>query len=89
MTTTLPSPGEATLTDTRRAPVQSEWHKCRMVRPSGTVSWPEHQQAWQEYNKRWRGHQSAERIAERGGFGYAEITSLLGREPTTWQERKV
>lgn len=32
--------------------------------------------------------QSAERLAERGGFGYWELTDLLGHEPKTWQPRR-
>jgi hypothetical protein len=56
------------------APVQS---------PYGTVAWSEHVEAWDVYSKRHQG-QSAERIAERAGFGYGELTTLLGHEPTTY-----
>lgn len=51
---------------------------------AGTVSWEEHVEAWTDYAKRYRG-QTAERLAQRGGFGYAEISEHLGRPPTTWE----
>lgn len=68
----------------RRAPVQGE---PRYRRVAGTVSWDEHEEAWREYARRFGPYQSAERIAERHGFGYSEMTDLLGREPTTWEPR--
>lgn len=67
-----------------RIPVQRD-----KGRPAGTVTWDEHLEAWRAYNERYPGtgwHQSADVIAQRGGFGYREITSLLGHEPTTWKE---
>ena len=56
------------------APVQS---------PRGTISWAEHLEAWADYDKRYHG-QSAERIADRGGFGYNELVTHLGHAPTTF-----
>lgn len=50
----------------------------------GTIAWDEHVLAWSAYAVRHGRNQSADRIAERGGFGYAELTSLLGYEPKTW-----
>lgn len=67
----------------RRAPVQGEWPS----RPSGTVSWWEHEQAYEDYRRRFGNGQTAERLAERGGFGYSEMTDHLGHEPTTWEPR--
>ena len=64
----------------RRAPVQGTPKK----RGPGTIAWDEHVLAWSAYAVRYGRDQSAERIAERGGFGYAELTSLLGHEPKTW-----
>ena len=55
-------------------------HSLRSARPCHA------QTTLQAHNRRHRG-QSAERIAERGGFGYWEITELLGREPNTWEPR--
>lgn len=52
----------------------------------GMVSWAEHCQAWAGYAAQYSG-QSAERIAERGGFSYGELVEFLGREPTTWRPR--
>jgi len=73
-----------------RAPVQSDRFegppetRHLRVHPAGTVAWYEHETAWIAYNKKYRGNQSAERIAERGGFGYIELTDFLGYEPKTW-----
>ena len=76
----------------RRAPMQSEFKytdKARAVVkdavPAGTVAWSEHEEIWEAYANRFGRDQSAERIADRGGFGYWEATRLLGREPTTWR----
>lgn len=60
----------------RRAPVNGS--------PYGTVEWAEHVEAWEAYRRHHPG-QSAERIAERGGFGLLELTQQLGRLPSTWQ----
>jgi len=75
----------------RRAPVQaegvSESHAeltGEVYKPGGTVAWAEHEEAWRAYHQRWRS-QDAETIARRGGFGYREMTALLGHEPTTWR----
>lgn len=57
----------------RVAPVQGEW-KCR---PAGTVPWDVHLQAFEVYRQRTGTHQTAERIAERGGFDYRELQCLL------------
>lgn len=66
----------------RRAPVQrSREHD----KPAGTIAWWEHEKAWEVYGSRYS--QSAERIAERGGFGYGELLEFLGHAPTTWSVR--
>jgi len=49
------------------------------------VEWAEHVEAWEAYAKRYGRDQSAERIAERTGFGYRELTTFLGHEPRTWR----
>jgi hypothetical protein len=76
----------------RRAPVQGDYpdEKRRAAEQGkpphgpGTVSWEEHLLAWSAYAA--HGHsQSAERLAQRGGFGYGEMTELLGHEPKTWR----
>ena len=83
------------LTD-RRAPVQGEgaWYladgdkrKEGSKRP-GTISWEEHEEAWRAYAERYGKEQSAERIAQRGGFGYFELQLLLKRDPQTWEPRE-
>lgn len=68
-----------------RAVVQGE-HGA-VYRPAGTIAWHEHEEAWNEYRSRFRSDQSALTIHERGGFGYYELTTLLGHEPTTWRPR--
>lgn len=58
--------------------------------PPGTVEWGEHVMAWRGYGERFPGSaldQDAVRIAQRGGFGYNEMTEYLGHEPTTWRAR--
>jgi hypothetical protein len=57
--------------------------------PPGTIDWSEHLEIWQAYDKRYHCRQSAEIIAERGGFGFAEATDLLGHEPMTWEPRQL
>jgi len=77
----------------RRAPVQGSgnWHlpknDLRRVgaQAPGTVAWSEHEEAWIEYARMYGKSQSAERIAERGGFSHQELSDLLDREPSTWR----
>jgi hypothetical protein len=83
----------------RRAPVQASTRELDahgysngQRRPSGapgavpgTVSWEEHEQAWIEYARRYGTSQSAERLAQRGGFSWWELVMFLGHEPTTWE----
>lgn len=71
----------------RRAPVQREYKGKRPDKPPGTVTWEEHLKAYEGYAARYGTSQSAERLAERGGFGYWEITDMLGHEPETWSVR--
>lgn len=54
----------------------------------GTIAWAEHLEAYVDYSKRYGTRQSADRIAERGGFGYRELVLFLGHAPTTWKARK-
>lgn len=51
----------------------------------GTISWTEHEEAWGDYARQYGTQQSAERMAERGGFGYGELLTHLGHEPKTWR----
>lgn len=77
----------------RRAPVQAQGSyylrpgdsRLAGTRPPGSISWEEHEEAWRDYATRFGSGQSAERIAERGGFGFCELTDHLGREPKTWR----
>lgn len=57
----------------RRVPVQRDSN--RRV-PPGTTTWEIHYVAWTNYNL-YHYEQSAERIAQRGGFGYREIQCAL------------
>ena len=45
----------------------------------GRVAWEEHVEACEA------GGWDPERVAARGGWGYAEMVLLLGREPSTWR----
>jgi hypothetical protein len=54
---------------------------------AGTIAWAEHLLAWSGYAREYGRSQTAERMAERGGFSYYELTLYLGREPTTWAPR--
>lgn len=72
----------------KRAPVQGEYAGKRgEARAAGTVTWEEHLEAYAGYAAKFGSSQSAERLAERAGFGYHEMTDFLGHEPTTWMPR--
>lgn len=71
----------------RRAPVQGDWYKLG-GKPNGTISWEEYLKAYEVYAHKYGRGQTAERLVERGGFGYDEITQLLGHEPKTWSVRE-
>ena len=66
----------------KRAPVQQTREKG-----PGTITWAEHLLAWSNYAIRYGSSQSAERLAERGGFCYSELITFLGHEPKTWEPR--
>jgi hypothetical protein len=81
----------------RRAPVQGDYEGfCATSRAEiaqrigrepkgpGTIAWKEHLLAYNDYSRRYGTQQSAERLAERGGFGFGELIDHLGREPLTW-----
>lgn len=65
----------------KRAPVQGT-HSKKI--PPGTIEWTEHEEVYAVYALQFGRSQSAERIAERGGFGYEEAEKLLGRPLKTW-----
>ncbi len=52
----------------------------------GSVDWWEHVKAWEQARALLNG-QTAERMAERGGFDWGELCVYLGRYPTTWLPR--
>lgn len=66
--------GERLAENRRRVPCQS---------PNGTIEWYEHVAAHRVYGS--RHEQSAERIAERGGFGGEELRAYLGHAPHTFE----
>lgn len=76
------------MSEERRAPVQGDYGipRGKPGHSSGTIAWEEHELAWQAYAKRFGRDQSAERIAERAGFGYQELIDYLGHPPKTWRE---
>lgn len=57
----------------------------RPKKPRGTVGDAEARLAYEAYARTYRSEQSFERLHQRGGFGYWELTQLLGHEPTTWR----
>lgn len=71
----------------RRAPVQGSDGAIPRGQPGhgpGTIAWTEHELAWSAYAQKYGRDQSAEVIAQRGGFGYRELQIFLGRDPETW-----
>lgn len=71
----------------KRAPVQGErFGNGRRIGP-GTIAWREHLEAFGAYSGKYGSDQSADRIAERGGFSYGELQTFLGRDPVTWIPR--
>jgi hypothetical protein len=75
------------MSDEKRADVQGDYYlpKGTIGRYPGTVAWSEHEEAWAQYARDGHGGQSAQRIHDRGGYGYSEITKLLGHAPKTWR----
>lgn len=72
----------------RRAPVQDERGNGRGPdMPEGSVSWDEHLEVWTRYAALHGSRQTAERMAERGGFGFYEAQGYLGRPLKTWSVR--
>ena len=60
----------------------------REFRSKGYVTWEEAEEAYAEYARIYPGsarQQSLERLAERAGFGWSEIESLLGHPATREQ----
>lgn len=55
------------------------------AKPAGTISWEEHLEVFEAYAKRYGRSQSAERLAERGGFAHSEVRMLLGREARSFE----
>ena len=72
----------ATCTCGKRANVQAS---RQIGKPSGSIEWWEHEAAWAVYAARYGEDQSPQRIHERQGFSYRELTDFLGHEPTTWR----
>jgi len=65
----------------KRAPVQADREHGK---GAGSIAWSEHLEAYSGYQHRYGSGQTAERLAERGGFSYGELLTFLGREPKTW-----
>jgi len=71
----------------RKAPVQATHGPPDKRRPAGWITWAEHLEAWEAYQRKYGSSRSAQRIAERGGFCWYELNEFLGREPQTWEPR--
>ena len=61
--------------NTKTAPFQSDRRNIQY--PSHRITWEAHLAAYKEYAKQYGTSQSAERIAERGGFGDCELDGLF------------
>lgn len=72
------------MSESKKAPVQ----ETRGIAGPGTIDWEEHERVWTAYAAKYGGYQTAQRIAERGGFSYAELVEFLGHDPTTWKPRQ-
>lgn len=68
----------------KRAPVQGD---AEHKKAAGSISWDEHLRAWSAYAAKYGRSQTAERLAERGGFSYGELVAFLGVPPSTWSPR--
>lgn len=67
------------MSERKNAPIQPP-HSGKIYHGlSMRVPWRIHDKAWQEYAKHYKG-QSAETLAERGGFGLIELIYLLAGE---------
>jgi hypothetical protein len=56
----------------RRARVQADRRA-----PAGTIPWSTHLAAWEGYAAAGHGDQSAETVADRGGFSYREVQCAI------------
>jgi len=73
----IPEEAEMAQSSTRQFPIQRS-----NGYPVGFVPWAVAEQAYEQYVRLGHGEQSLERLAERGGFGWSELTLLLrGRNP--------
>ncbi len=83
------------MVEERRVPVQSDGdYNLREGDPRreganvpGTMTWEEHLEVFEKYAAKYGHAQSAERLAERGGFSKAEAEQLIGRPLRTWEPR--
>jgi len=66
------------MTEEKRFPIQGDYRR-ELNEVYGSVPWSVAQVAYDEYHRRYPG-QSMERLAERGGFGYWEMTEYTGSE---------
>lgn len=75
MATSSAASGGGDYNPRRMAPIQD--HLIRPVQrggiPAGKIPWPIHVLAWRTYHATFGNDQTAERIAERGGFSWVEL----------------
>lgn len=57
--------------------------------PAGEISWELHERAFAEYARTYGRSQSAERIAERGGFSWSELIAFLAGDTSSEAVRAV
>ncbi len=73
--------------DTKPFPIQQDWnwgkgreHRPVEQNPGSSIPWWLAQEAYDYYSSKFGTQQSLERLAERGGFGRAELLMLLRKE---------
>ena len=79
----------AEIANERRANVQGD---CRIPYDEpgyadGTIAWSEHLESLAWFGRNSDAQPTPQGVHDRGGFGYVELTMLLGHEPTTWKVR--
>ena len=64
----------------KQFPIQPDLRSKPDGYPGGFIPWAIAEQAYEQYVKLGHGSQSLERLAERHGFGWQELTQLLRGE---------
>jgi len=75
--------------DTRPFPIQGGWSIAKHAHEKGSqIPWWLAEIAYEYYSERFGKNQSLERLAERGGFGRAELVAFIRRDLEKLMGRK-